>query len=50
MKSGDRFLLQSAGGGGFGQPQDRDADAVKRDVAEGYISTKAAKAVYGKDI
>jgi N-methylhydantoinase B len=49
MKTGDRFLLQSAGGGGFGQPQERDTDAVKRDVAEGYISAKAAKAVYGKD-
>ena len=50
MKSGDRFLLQSAGGGGFGQPQQRDTDAVKRDVAEGYITPKAAKAVYGKDV
>jgi N-methylhydantoinase B len=50
MKAGDRFLLQSAGGGGFGAPDTRDAEAVRRDVAEGYVSREAAKAIYGKDM
>ena len=50
MKAGDRFLLQSAGGGGYGDPHKRDASAVTRDVAEGYVSRDAAKTIYGKDI
>ena len=36
MKAGTRFVLQSAGGGGFGPPSERSADAIARDVAEGY--------------
>jgi N-methylhydantoinase B len=37
MKAGERFLLQSAAGGGYGDPAQRDAAAVARDVAEGYV-------------
>ncbi len=37
MKAGDRFVLQTAGGGGFGAPEERDAAAVARDVGEGYV-------------
>ena len=36
MKAGERFLLQSAGAGGYGDPRKRDPAAVARDVAEGY--------------
>jgi N-methylhydantoinase B len=36
MKAGDRFILQSAGGGGFGPPAERPAEARVRDEAEGY--------------
>ena len=50
MKAGDRFLIQSAGGGGYGHPRERDAEAVKRDVAEGYVSKEAAASIYGKTI
>jgi N-methylhydantoinase B len=38
MKAGDRFLLQSAGGGGYGDPSARDPAAIARDVAEGYAA------------
>jgi N-methylhydantoinase B len=38
LKAGDRFVLQSAGGGGYGDPAKRDAAAVARDVAEGYVT------------
>ena len=38
MQAGERFLLQSAGGGGYGDPDQRDAAAIARDVAEGYVS------------
>src|SRR5947207_3876129 len=38
MAAGERFLLQSAGGGGYGDPARRDAAAAARDAAEGYVS------------
>ena len=38
LKAGERFLLQSAGGGGYGEAAKRDADAIDRDVAEGYVT------------
>jgi N-methylhydantoinase B len=47
MRAGERFLLQSAGGGGYGNPHERDRDALKRDIAEGYISPEAAVKDYG---
>ena len=47
MRSGERFLLQSAGGGGYGDPARRDPAAVVRDVAEGYVTAEAAKKKYG---
>jgi N-methylhydantoinase B len=41
MKAGERFLLQSAGAGGYGDPARRDADARARDAAEGYVTAKS---------
>ena len=35
---GTRFSLQTAGGGGYGNPAHRSADANARDIAEGYVS------------
>ena len=43
MKAGERFLLQSAGGGGYGDPaQARRRRHVARDVAEGYVTARTA--------
>jgi len=47
MKAGERFLLQTAGGGGFGDPRERDRAALERDVAEGYVSPAAVQKDYG---
>jgi N-methylhydantoinase B len=47
MRAGERFLLQSAGGGGYGDPQRRNRAALAHDVAEGYVSPEAAKRDYG---
>jgi N-methylhydantoinase B len=49
LKAGDTFLLQSAGGGGYGDPHKRDRAALARDIAEGYITRAAAKRDYGAD-
>jgi N-methylhydantoinase B len=46
MKAGERFLLQSAGGGGYGDPRRRDGAALATDLAEGYVSADAAKKDY----
>jgi N-methylhydantoinase B len=50
MKAGDRFLLQSAGGGGYGDPHGRDEARLRADVAEGYVTREAARSVYGKEV
>jgi N-methylhydantoinase B len=49
LKAGDTFLLQSAGGGGYGDPHKRDRIALARDIAEGYITRAAARRDYGDD-
>jgi len=48
MAAGERFLLQSAGGGGCGEPSRRDPAALARDVAEGYVTAEGAKKDYGE--
>jgi N-methylhydantoinase B len=47
LRTGERFLLQSAGGGGYGDPRKRDRAALRRDIAEGYVSSSAAARDYG---
>ncbi|MCY4190844.1 MAG: hydantoinase B/oxoprolinase family protein [Rhodospirillaceae bacterium] len=44
---GDRLIFRTAGGGGWGHPLDRTADAVRNDVRRGFVSTAAAKDQYG---
>ena len=46
MRAGERFLLQSAGGGGYGDPKLRDSAALARDLAEGYVTAEGAKIDY----
>jgi N-methylhydantoinase B len=40
-------LVRTGGGGGWGNPLDRDAELVSFDVAEGLVSIVAAKNSYG---
>jgi N-methylhydantoinase B len=47
LRAGDGFLLQTAGGGGYGAPAERDRGAVRRDVAEGYVTRAGAAKDYG---
>ena len=44
---GDLQVIRYNGGGGYGDPLDRDPDAVARDVQEGAVSLDASRAVYG---
>lgn len=45
--SGDTFTRPSAGGGGYGDPLERDPDAVLHDVVEGYVTVARALTDYG---
>ena len=43
----DTFEIVSQGGGGFGDPFERDPDQVRRDVVDGLVSADKALAEYG---
>jgi N-methylhydantoinase B len=47
VKSGDSFTRPSAGGGGLGDPLDREPEAVLEDVIDEYVSIERAKKDYG---
>jgi N-methylhydantoinase B len=47
LRAGERFLLQSAAGGGYGSPLDRDPARVAADVLQRYVSVDAARTDYG---
>jgi N-methylhydantoinase B len=47
VQSGDRILVQSAGGGGYGAPAERDPERVRADSLDGYITREAAAQDYG---
>jgi N-methylhydantoinase B len=47
LNRGDAYMMQSGGGGGFGDPMERDPDLVAEDVREGYVSRAVAQNVYG---
>ncbi len=47
VPEGRRVVLGLPGGAGYGDPADRDPALVKRDLARGYISAKAAAEDYG---
>ena len=47
LREGDFFTRPSAGGGGFGDPLDRDPAEVREDVADGYVSVERALKDYG---
>ncbi len=38
LRQGDRIRLETSGGGGFGDPAQRDPAAVARDKALGYVA------------
>ncbi len=47
LKPGDVIIMDAAGGGGYGNPLERDPEQVEQDVIEGYVSLKGAKEEYG---
>ena len=47
IRAGDVVVMQSAGGGGFGDPLAREPERVRADVTAGYVSTERARDGYG---
>ena len=44
--TGDRLVINMPGGGGFGDPKERDQKEIAEDLKMGLIDTKAAKREY----
>ena len=50
LEPGDVFVFFAAGGGGYGDPLDRNPEAVASDIAQDWVSVKRAKSDYGVSI
>ena len=46
VKEGDIIIKQSSGGGGVGDPAERDPEMVLEDVINELVSVEAAREVY----
>ena len=47
VPNGGQIHLRVPGSGGFGDPSERDVNAIKQDVLDGYVSEEAGKTQYG---
>ena len=47
MQKNDLIRLKTGGGGGFGNPMEREPERVLNDVIDGYINVEQAKSDYG---
>jgi N-methylhydantoinase B len=47
LEPGDAIGVELPGGGGYGDPLDREAGAVLSDVLDGFVSIDAARSEYG---
>ena len=47
VSQGDTIVTMTSGGGGWGNPYDRDPERVRWDVLEGLVSTTRAREEYG---
>ncbi len=46
LQQGTLVWLQSAGGGGYGDPAERDPKLIERDLRDGYVTPEHARRVY----
>lgn len=49
LRPGDELLLVTSGAGGYDPPENRDPEAIQRDIREGLISPERARSDYGFD-
>ena len=48
LQKGDKVIIVTPGGGGWGNPKKRDRKKVQQDVLEGFISKNRAEKIYGR--
>lgn len=47
LPKGTAMTIHAGGGGGYGDPRERDRESVRRDVADGLVSAAQALSIYG---
>lgn len=47
LQPGDVVIMDAAGGGGYGDPLEREPERVLADVVNGYVSSEKARSEYG---
>ena len=47
LRKGDRVVISTSGGAGYGDPKLRSRESVREDIAQGVISAETARRVYG---
>lgn len=47
LQVGERYILRSGGGGGYGSPLDRPIERIESDLQKGYISRSRGERSYG---
>jgi N-methylhydantoinase B len=50
LRRGDVIRTMTGGGGGFGDPWERDPEAVLADVRDGHVTAAAAREIYGVEV
>ncbi|OGA12422.1 MAG: hydantoinase [Betaproteobacteria bacterium RIFCSPLOWO2_02_FULL_63_19] len=50
LRPGDTVVMDAAGGGGYGNPLEREREALERDVREGKVSRASARRDYGSEV
>jgi N-methylhydantoinase B len=50
LDAGDIVIVETGGGGGYGDPAERETDAIERDLRRGYVTAGAARREYGVTI
>ena len=49
LQPGDMLRIRYPGGGGFGNPKERDCSLIEKDLRHGVLDREIARAVYGYD-
>ena len=47
INRGDTLIIRTPGGGGYGDPKQRDPALIREDVLNGLVNSEAAREIYG---